>query len=110
MAFNYFIRYEDLSNEPASITSKIYKFVGLDFNQEIQFWIKYHTKIKTSSTLNPYGTRRYSSATMQAWRNHLSFDQVSTIQNVCSEMLDFFGYKKVHSKEQLTDLHSSLIS
>ena len=92
------------------MTSKIYKFVGLDFNEQIQFWIKKHTKIRDSSPVNPYGTSRNSFVTMQAWRNHLSFDQVSTIQNVCSEMLDFFGYKKVHSKEQLSNLNISLIS
>ena len=88
----------------------IYKFVGLQLTPEVKEWIKRNTQAQAKSKINPYTTNRDSAATMQAWRNHLSLEQVLTVQNECSEMMKFYGYKKVTNQEELLDLQKILVT
>jgi len=97
-----------LSLEPAKLASEIYKFVGLDFVPSVKHWIEENTKARASK--NPYSTTRDSAKAMQAWRTHLNINDVFTIQNICANMMNFYGYKNVSSEKELKDLDTLLIT
>ena len=81
------------------MTEKIYKFVGIKNYPEIKSWINTNTEAKHRN--GPYDTKRNSFHTMQAWRHHLTFDQVIAVQELCEETLKFFGYRFFTTKNEL---------
>ena len=79
---------------------------------QMEDWISDNTHFtpkKKKKKLSPYSTRRNSIETMQAWRKHLSIEQVQDIQNVCSEAMDYFGYKAVSDIDQLMNFNITLL-
>ena len=105
-----YFRYEDMSLEPFLWAENIYKFVGLPFTPEMKEWIKTNTQAPANSYANPYGTKRNSTVAMQSWRKRLPLKQVLTIQNECSEMMKFYGYKNVANQTELLDVQNTLIT
>lgn len=92
------------------MAQKIYDYAGLELLPEVHSWIKSNTRAKpTKSKVNPYATKRDSAVAMQAWRTHLTFKQILTVQNVCSKMMHFFGYKTVSSQNDLLNLDQRLL-
>jgi len=87
------------------VAENIYKFVGLKMVSTIENWIKQNTESAAvppgRKRTSPYSTKRDSSEAMQAWRKHLTFNQVESIQTVCSKAMAYFGYKNVSSEEEL---------
>ena len=97
-----------MSLDPHGVAQKIYDFVGLKMIPSIEIWIKQNT-IAPARRHSPYSTRRDSSEAMQAWRKHLTFDQVEFIQGVCSKTMAYFGYKNASNEEELLNFDISLL-
>ena len=97
--------------EPINIAKKIYKFVGLETNSIVEKWIEKNTQssVGGGKRVNPYSTKRNSSLTMQAWRQHLTFEQVNTIQNICSKTLEYFGYKPLSNQKELVNFDINVL-
>ncbi|CAK8671748.1 unnamed protein product [Clavelina lepadiformis] len=105
------VRYEDLSLHPLEEAERIYKFANLEFLPEMKNWIAQNTHgLSSKKKFNPYSTKRDSASTMEAWRKHLKFPVVRTVQNVCKNMMDFFGYKTVDSLKELLNFDLKLVS
>lgn len=92
-----------------TVAQKIYDFVGLPFLTEIKQWIEINTKGSSSKRKTTYSTNRDSVATMQAWREKLSFEQVSSVQSGCAEVMEQFGYRTVANQLDLVNFNISLI-
>lgn len=91
------------------MAQSIYEFAGIEFTAAVRKWIKSNTKPSSSNQeKDPFSTTRNSSSTMQAWRSHLTLEQVLNIQNACSEAMTFFGYKPVTTQEELNDKTTNL--
>lgn len=101
------IRYEDLALHPMETAEKIYKFADMPFLPEVKKWITDNTR--SSSGKNPYSTNRNSAETMERWRKDLSFEQVKQVQKVCSDALNYFGYKIVKSETELHNFNKTLV-
>ncbi|XP_070546582.1 carbohydrate sulfotransferase 4-like [Ptychodera flava] len=87
------IRYEDLADWPEEIVPKMYTFVRLQRNTQIQRLIKLSMKGKG-----------------QAWRLQVNIDEVKRIQDLCpDEVFRTFGYVKVHDEGQLRNTSISLV-
>lgn len=106
------VRYEDLAFNPKEKAAEIYRFVGLEMEDRVRFWVEKNTN---SSTTSPsewnyrYSTSRDSRATAESWRLRLSFDVVRTVQSLCNNTLALLGYKQVQSAAQLRNLSHSLV-
>ena len=69
-----------MSADPLTTAKRIYEFIGHEIPAELLEWIEQSQK--ETGTGGTYSTVRNSTATMTAWRKHISFENVSrTISN-----------------------------
>ena len=104
-----FVRYEDISQDPLKMATKIYNFIGHRLPTELKKWI-----LSTNNTTNPspdkktkidpYSTNRNSTYTMMKWRLENSFTAVRGVQEMCKDALRLAGYKEIHSVQELENL------
>ena len=92
----YHIRYEDLAWNPHKYSEKINEFLGLRNNEKVHKWIDENTQSSIGQTY--YNTKRDSKTNLQQWRikKNLPWSWVEEIQNKCSDMMEIFGYLRVH--------------
>ncbi|CAK8684756.1 unnamed protein product [Clavelina lepadiformis] len=104
---NYMIiRHEDFALNPLNWTEKVYKFVGLRLDKEVDSWLKSATSDKNSNQLsksNPFGTKRNSIDTISHWRKELSWENVLLVQMQCTAMKRL-GYVKFSSEEYFKNM------
>lgn len=113
---------------PQELAKDIYNFVGIPFTESVRDWISQNTQLKVKSKTNfrehllankpngayetledPYATQRDSKIAMQAWRNHLSPDVTSAIQQHCYETLRSLGYFDFKTVSEQLNLNISSI-
>lgn len=119
-----FIRYEDLSQEPLEMASKVYSFIGKKLPESIAKWIKESQAPATTpipepihSTdkhlkkpkIDPYSTKRNSTYTMMKWRFENDFHTINNVQKLCPNALSLGGYNIMKSEVDLTNLNISAI-
>ncbi|GAB0096019.1 hypothetical protein DMENIID0001_114680 [Sergentomyia squamirostris] len=85
------VRYEDICLKPYEMTKEILQFYGLPMDPEVEKFINSHTKVNIG---NAHSTYRDSKSAPFHWINDLSYGEIDTIQNGCSEAMKLWGYKK----------------
>ncbi|XP_041692607.1 carbohydrate sulfotransferase 1-like [Coregonus clupeaformis] len=106
------VRYEDLALNPKEKAQEIYRFVGLEMDENVHSWIAQNTNNSappTSKWNYKYSTTRDSKATAESWRLRLGFDIVRTLQSLCNDTLSLLGYRVVHSVADLRNMSNSLV-
>lgn len=105
-------RYEDLVRDPLGHLAEWNRFTGLTSSQKLESWVYNITHWPTSndpSRFEPLGIQKNASKVSQAWRTHLSFQQVQEMQTICKEAMEVFGYKPVASEVEQRDLTLNLV-
>ncbi|KAK3790280.1 hypothetical protein RRG08_034842 [Elysia crispata] len=91
------VRYEDLAHDLLSITSLIYKFVGLEMLPSVKDFLNQmtsrdaqnmHGKIAGKSTF-----RRNPFKTAYKWRQDLPFSLIQAVDKTCQELRQYGGQK-----------------
>lgn len=103
------VRYEDVAFKPEEMAAEIYRFLGLEMDEQVQMWIAKNTKRTGRAYVDPYSTTRDSKAAATSWRLRLRFDIARTLQDLCNNTMTLLGYKPVHSAAELRDLSYSLM-
>lgn len=88
------VRYEDLSVEPYSHTTELFKFYGLDFHDDVKRFLDTHTKTDIGGLSSTF---RNSKAAPFHWRSELDFDEVEEIQQECGLAMRIWGYTFAHN-------------
>ena len=65
-----------MSADPVTTAKRIYEFIEHEVPVELLTWIEQSQK--ETGTGGTYSTVRNSTATMTAWRKHISFENVSS--------------------------------
>jgi len=104
------LRYEDLVRAPLAQTSRLYKFVGLDFLPHLQTWVHNVTRGKGMGQHAFHTNARDALNVSQAWRWSLPYTKVSQLQDDCGEAMDFLGYLQVRSQQEQGNLSLNLLS
>lgn len=102
------LRYEDVLLKPEEMTAEIYRFLGLEMDDQVRTWIAKNTRTSKDGG-NPYLTTRDSKAAATSWRLRLRFDIAKTLQDLCNDTMPLLGYKRVHSAAELRNLSYSLV-
>lgn len=105
-----FLRYEDLVRAPLAQTSRLYKFVGLDFLPHLRTWVHNVTRGKGMGQHAFHTNARNALNVSQAWRWSLPYEKVSQIQEACGEAMDLLGYLQVRSQQEQGNLSLDLLS
>ncbi|GAB0096022.1 uncharacterized protein DMENIID0001_114710 [Sergentomyia squamirostris] len=100
------VRYEDLSLNPYEITNGILRFYGLPMDSEVIKFLKSHTKVNVGDA---YTTYRNSKTAPFHWIKDLSYEEIDTIQNSCSEAMKLWGYKKISNSSFQIDTFDPLL-
>ena len=94
------LRYEDLSLTPLLTFKKIINFLDLPWLENLEEYVKLHTKQDTSER-KAHDTTRNSTAAVLSWTNKMQRENVSFIQNACSDLMSHMGYKEVNISENV---------
>ena len=92
------LRYEDLSLSPLITSKKIIKFLDLPWVKNLETYLTSHTRQDTPER-KAHDTSRNSTAAVLSWTNTMQRDNVSFIQNACSDLMSHMGYKQVNVSE-----------
>ncbi|XP_075875497.1 carbohydrate sulfotransferase 1 isoform X2 [Nelusetta ayraudi] len=108
------VRYEDLAFKPEEKAAEIYRFLGLEMEDQVRTWIAKSTNGSALSKLMTGNARAIpysidSKATATSWRLQLRFDIARTLQDECNSTLALLGYRHVHSAAELRNLSHSLM-
>uniref|UniRef100_H2YZ85 Uncharacterized protein n=1 Tax=Ciona savignyi TaxID=51511 RepID=H2YZ85_CIOSA len=99
------VRYEDITANPLRFQERIYSYVGLEKHQDVIKWVKDNTNKSDNST---YGTSRMAEKQLGKWREDIDFSNVATVQDICSEMMTIFNYKRLQSEPEMRDLNVNI--
>lgn len=115
-------RYEDLSLSPEKETKKIFQFIGLNYSNSVDTFLKTHTttgffnsrKKLSSST---YSTIRNSKVSAFAWKATIKPNLLEEVEEHCSRVMNLMGYKPLdrHNKYKvepggvLSDVKSKIL-
>ena len=95
----WFVRYEDLANDPEEVISDIRNFTGLQLHEfsRSSEWssIKFNLDVKTSPArdfLTPLYGGPIDNSKIGTWKQHLTHTDVSTIERICRPLMTRFGY------------------
>ncbi|XP_043937161.1 carbohydrate sulfotransferase 6-like [Protopterus annectens] len=102
------VRFEDLVKNPLAKVKEMYSFVDLAMNRKLENWIQKvtHGKGKNHSPFQITSLNALSLS--EAWRNALSFKDVSKIQSFCREAMDILEYHLIKSEKDLRVLSGNL--
>ncbi|XP_033759406.1 carbohydrate sulfotransferase 1-like [Pecten maximus] len=109
------VLYEQIVEKPLETSLRIFQFLGLHPNKNFNTWMNEHIA-GVQKVANPPDTHNHaystyranSSATANAWRSRLIFENVVKIDKECSQLYDYTGYVSVKSSTQLTNFNIPL--
>ncbi|KAK4302100.1 hypothetical protein Pmani_025787 [Petrolisthes manimaculis] len=84
------IRYEDLAFDTYNTTKDLYNFFRLSYHSSVQKFLNSHTKKNIGGASSTF---RDSKAAPIHWQQDLSWQEVDSIQRVCSNALRLWGYE-----------------
>lgn len=89
------VRYEDLAADPLHWTRQLLDFVGFDLTAAYEEYVYNVTHLKDRGGRDRgwYGVERQTSEVPDLWRHTLLASHWRTIERVCAEMMQVFGYK-----------------
>ncbi|XP_042218868.1 carbohydrate sulfotransferase 1-like isoform X2 [Homarus americanus] len=119
----FFVRYEDLCQDPYGKTSEIFRFLKGEGNvssstnssssaspsQDIPRCVQefLHTHMHNAKG-NPYSTYRNTATTWQKWRSSISQKSLMTWERECSDVLHMMGHRIFGSVDNARNLSLSL--
>ncbi|BFZ25989.1 hypothetical protein BsWGS_29028 [Bradybaena similaris] len=97
------IRYEHGCLDPVDYARTIYKFVGLNFNNNTKQYIhQITTSNLTTGIADPYSVVRHDAIqAMNNWRRSADFKTVKRIDKLCKDVYSLFGYRAVWTEQDL---------
>ena len=99
--------YEDLVTAPIKITKSIYKFLHLEYTEDVEEYVKQMSNSDTDGC--PMCTnRKNSSAHADEWRHGLSFNQVKVIDSNCMQTYRQYGFLPVEKETVLRNMSCNL--
>ncbi|XP_043937279.1 carbohydrate sulfotransferase 5-like [Protopterus annectens] len=104
------VRYEDMAFDPLEKVKEMYRFTNLSLTPKLETWIHDITHGSRKDYTDFQITSRDAKSVSQAWRNKLSFLNVTKVQQVCKEAMDLFGYKLVNSEKELKSFSLDLVN
>ena len=93
----FFLRYEDLLNNPREVCQNICNFLTIPFSENMLEHHKY-TPEKIDGKIN-YGERLVIN-NQGNWKSHLSSDYIKRIEEVAFDVMQLFGYEPSLGKQQ----------
>ena len=117
-----FIRYEDLADNPVHVVRNIYRFLRLNWTENIERETVAQTgsSDKTAASTNSsvrtaprkkvrgynYSVKRdNSSAAASRWREQIPFSISRIVEQRCAEMMTLLGYRKFETEQALRDFN-----
>ena len=94
------LRYEDLAEDPVSLTEKIYSFLGLKVPETVKMWLRYNTNW---NEVGQFSHARVSSEAAHAWRTKIPYRTMLEVQRRCIVPLLMAGYKPITSQKDLSN-------
>ncbi|XP_072019592.1 carbohydrate sulfotransferase 1-like [Amphiura filiformis] len=95
------LRYEDLADDPDSITEKIYDFLGLKVPATVKMWLKYNTNW---NEVGEFSRTRVSNQAAHAWRTKIAYKTMLDVQRRCIVPIIMAGYKPITTRSDLMNL------
>ncbi|CAH1795950.1 unnamed protein product [Owenia fusiformis] len=101
MPFIKLVKYEDVACNTIQEAKKLYKYLGLQFPENIAQWIKNNTNNTKDSIYRAFKsqflTQRNSKAMTTKWLKQLKPSSIFEVQNIseCAEVIRMAGYKFV---------------
>ncbi|CAH1802491.1 unnamed protein product, partial [Owenia fusiformis] len=100
----FYLRYEDLAENPLKIAGDIYDFVDMPFHDTVKAWFA-----KNDTQGGKFETTRHNmKKTSYSWRDKIPWEFANIIDATCSRINEKLGYKRAESLEQLRDRSFSL--
>lgn len=93
------LRYEDLSLSPMSVTKDLLKKLNLDFDPEMESFIKSHTTVNFDK---PWSTSRESSKRVTHWIPKIKKSTLNKVQSECESVMPLFGYKLINTTSNIS--------
>lgn len=79
----HFVRHEDLSRDPQTGFSELYRSLGLSWTPEVEMTIREHTRPGNAVEVHdPANHRRDSRRALRAWKRHLSAGELDRIREL----------------------------
>ena len=86
----YFIRFEDISKEPITYFRKLYEFVNLNCDTNIERKIRAHTlESKRKNAVKSFSARN-SKKNLDTWQERLTNKEVNKILVSCEDLITYF--------------------
>jgi len=87
------VLYEDIASDPVRYVEEMYRYVGLEMTPQV----REHIEISTHGNVvkGMYEVVRNTAEVVDRWKVDMDKDYVRWVEEVCSEMLDLFGYTKL---------------
>ncbi|KAH9493230.1 hypothetical protein Btru_020947 [Bulinus truncatus] len=96
------IRYEDGALYPLRYAEKIYRYLGLEYDEDVVEYIKTLTNEKEDQWYDAYSIeKRNSTKAMNRWRYLAGFNSVNKTEEICGHLLRRLGYRFVQSQKDL---------
>lgn len=87
------VLYEDIASDPVRYVEEMYKYVGLEMTSQVRNHIEISTHGETVK--GTYEVVRNTAEVVERWKTDMDKDYIRWVEEVCSEMLDLFGYSKL---------------
>ena len=93
------LRYEDFAYAPQEMAEKLYKFLRREMDNNVKKYIRENTNGAKYADI--WSTRRNSTATAEAWRKKINWQDLLLIQTTCSKVMSLLGYTTVNTAAEL---------
>ncbi|KAL5280615.1 hypothetical protein ACFFRR_004545 [Megaselia abdita] len=92
------LRYEDLSLNPYEMTQDVLQFFGLPFDPMVEEFLDTHTKLNIGGVSSTF---RDSKTAPFHWKEDLSWEEITEIEEDCTKAMDMWGYRRAHNYTEL---------
>lgn len=95
----HLVKYEDFAVDPLKISRGIYKFVGLPFPKNVEYWMERNTHAVYRNN-DVFSTLRNSLEAATHWIVDLSELEIKQIEKECADVIKLLGYKSFDEIKQ----------
>ncbi|ESO87741.1 hypothetical protein LOTGIDRAFT_166330 [Lottia gigantea] len=102
------LKYEDLATNPFEVSRKLFKFVELDFDVNVESFIRNITHSDRDDKCITCTHRKNSSLASQKWRNDIHAIGAMAVDKLCEQVNSMLGYKPITDPIQLFEFKFKL--
>ncbi len=104
------VRYEDMVDDPAAVTSEICDFLGLEYHPEM---LSYHQKGESfiSSTKDPEAFKNLVKPVTKGirdWKEQIDADDMVLFESIAGDLLADLGYEVTATPEAQDKIHAAM--